>query len=732
MKRKRRDIAVLFLFFSSAFAALIVAAYTSAIMKSAADFLRSNIEARLMAATRSASYLVSAEELARLAAPEDMEKPLYAEVKKRLITFGKDYGVLFVYYMRPAGEPDMVQFIIDNDTTEATVNLATPPLPVEPAPKTALEGSAASSGLGNYSENYNGLLSAFSPVFDGEGRVVAVVGVDINDAQVTELRSLIHNLTILLVISIAAAVGSGYAGFAQYRKRAAQSEAASVSKSLFLANMSHEMRTPMNAIIGMTNIAMTSSDIGQKDYCLNKIGDASSHLLGVINDILDISKIEAGKFELSRAAFNFEKTLQRVADVVNARVEEKRQNFFVRIDRNIPVSLIGDEQHLAQVIANLLSNAVKFTPESGNIRLEARLFNRENGLHRIRIAVSDTGIGISKEQQDRLFHPFVQADSSIAGKFGGTGLGLVISKRIVDMMGGRIWIESEIGRGTTFAFTIRAERGAGAPRSIEDIDGRPPRILVVDGDHEVREYCGDIAEGLGLDRVVAADAGEAVELLKGPGAWDVCFVDWKTPGMDALDLARRIKELRADTAVVLMMPVAAWSQLEEEAKDAGVVSYLPKPIFPSALADRILECLGRGQPQAAPVVLGEPECFTGRRVLLVEDVEINREIVLELLKPTALEIECAENGAEAVRLFSERPERCDLILMDVQMPEMDGYEATRRIRALEVPGRRMPIIAMTANVFHEDIEKCLEAGMDSHLGKPIDIGEVLTVLHKYL
>ncbi|MDR2055426.1 MAG: response regulator [Desulfovibrio sp.] len=734
-KSVNHGIFVLILFFGSALVVLTVAIVASIMMKSAAEFLRSNIEARLLAASRTASYLIKPEELAQLVSAEDMERPLYAEVKNRLIAFGKEHDILFVYYMRPGGEPDMMQFIVDNDITEKAVGLATPLQNAEPAPKIALEGMPASAGLGNYSAGYTGMLSAFSPVFDGNGRVVAVAGVDITDEQVIVMRNGIYVLTALLLISVTAAVASGYAGFAQYRKKAAQSEAASISKSIFLANMSHEMRTPMNAIVGMTNIARTSSDVEQKNYCLDKIEDASSHLLGVINDILDISKIEAGKFELAHAEFNFEKMLHRVADVVTSRIEEKRQNFFVHIDRDIPASLIGDEQHLAQVVANLLSNAAKFTPEQGAIRLEACLRERENGVCSVQIAVSDTGIGISGEQKDRLFHPFVQANSNISGKFGGTGLGLVISKRIVEMMGGRIWIDSEVGKGTTFAFTVRVEQGGDAPRRIAAAEGDPPQLLVVDESLEIREYCRDIAERLGLVCDVAANGEEALGLLKRRNARYVCFVDWKTPGMDGMALPRRIKELRADIAVVLVTPAAAWSRLEPEAKEAGIASYLSKPIFPGVVADRILECLGVHPPPAqTETAFGEPACFAGRRMLLVEDVEINREIMLELLKNTSLEIECAVNGAEAVRLFRKRAEDYyNLILMDVQMPEMNGYEATRSIRSCEKPeGRRVPIIAMTANVFHEDIEKCLKAGMDGHLGKPINLAEVLAVLHKYL
>ncbi|MDR3277588.1 MAG: response regulator [Oscillospiraceae bacterium] len=387
-----------------------------------------------------------------------------------------------------------------------------------------------------------------------------------------------------------------------------RAEAASRSKSDFLSNMSHEIRTPMNAIIGMTSIGSLAADIERKNYAFEKISDASTHLLGVINDILDMSKIEANKLELSSMSFGFEALLRKVVNVINFRTDEKAQHFTVSIDRDIPPALVGDDQRLAQVITNLLSNAVKFTPEQGFVHLGATLLSEESGVCTVQVEVTDTGIGINLEQQLRLFTAFQQADSSTSRNFGGTGLGLAISKRIVEMMGGKIWVESELGRGSFFAFTFKAVR----------------------------------------DRVPAA-------------------VDSPAPS----------------------------------AADADA--------------------------------LGHDVSFAGRRLLLAEDVEINREIVLALLEPTGLKIDCAENGSAALRAFAESPELYDMIFMDMQMPDMDGLEATRRIRALDYPAAKtIPIIAMTANVFREDIENCIAAGMDDHMGKPIDFDEVLKKLRQYL
>jgi CheY-like chemotaxis protein len=366
--------------------------------------------------------------------------------------------------------------------------------------------------------------------------------------------------------------------------------------------MSHEMRTPLNAIIGMTAMAENVEDIEKKDYCLSKIETASTHLLGVINNVLDMSKIEANKLDLSPVNFSFVKMIREVTGIIIFRVNEKDQKLTIHTDENIPPFLVGDDQRLGQVITNLLSNATKFTPRGGEIILDCRLMGREDGFCVIQIMVKDSGIGISTEQQMKLFSSFQQADSSTSRKFGGTGLGLAISKRIVEMMGGRIWVESEQDRGASFYFIVR------------------------------------LAEGLEEE---------------GPS----------------------VKE--------------------------------------------------RGQE--------ETDDFSGFSMLLAEDVEINQEIVVSLLEPTGITVDCAENGSLALKMFSAAPDKYGIIFMDIQMPEMDGYEATRCIRALDIPkAKSIPIIAMTANVFREDVERCLESGMNDHVGKPLDIEVMLQKLRDYL
>jgi len=507
-------------------------------------------------------------------------------------------------------------------------------------------------------------------------------------------------------------------------------------KSVFLANMSHEIRTPMNAIIGMTTIGKSASDLVRKDYCLSKIEDASNHLLGVINDILDMSKIEADKFELVPVEFDLEKMLRRVVNVVNFRVDEKKHKFSVHVDRSLPRTLIGDDQRISQVITNLLSNAIKFTPENGSITLAVRLAGKGNDICTLQVSVSDTGIGIAPEQQEKIFNSFEQAESSTTRKYGGTGLGLAISKNIVEKMGGNIWVQSEPGKGSVFTFTIQLRRGSEEQHTLlsPDINISNVRIMTVDDDPDILTYFLEIVHSFGIMCDIAISGEKALQLIDQNGGYHIYFIDWKMPVMDGLQLAREIKARVTEQTIIIMISALEWSSIADEARAAGVDKFLSKPLFPSSIAEVINECLGVDRRNAEKSQSSEiAGIFAGRRILLVEDVDINREIVQTLLEPTKIEIDCAENGVEAVRMFIDAPYKYDMIFMDIQMPEMDGYEATRRIRALDIPAAKaITIIAMTANVFKEDIEKCLEAGMNGHVGKPIDFDEVIAKLRSYL
>ncbi|MCL2059762.1 MAG: response regulator [Oscillospiraceae bacterium] len=562
-----------------------------------------------------------------------------------------------------------------------------------------------------------------------------------------------------------------------------RAEQASHAKSIFLANMSHEIRTPMNAIIGMASIGANAANIEKKDYAIQKIHDASMHLLGVINDVLDMSKIEANKFTLSNTEFVFEKMFQRIVDVLNFRIDEKHQKLTVRIDPAIPRTLIGDDQRLAQVITNLLTNAVKFTPDEGSIHLDASLSSEKNGVCTLLITIADTGIGISQEQIDKLFNAFTQAEASTTRKYGGTGLGLVICKSIVEMMDGAIWVESELGKGAVFSFTVCLTDGKSEEKRLlsPDMNMENTRILAVDDDPDILSFFDEAAKQLGVKCDTAGSGMEAMALINTYGGYNIYFVDWSMPKMNGIEFAHYIKDKGDENSLVIMISATDWSVIQDDARNAGITKFLPKPLFMTAIADCINDCFdtsaaiggaggfgggaGAGGASGAGGAFGaggagrggafgggvggggagaggigsgaggaEPAMnFSGHRILLAEDVEINREIVIALLEPTELLIDCAVNGAEAVDMFLANPARYDMIFMDLQMPEMDGYIATKNIRASGVVrSQTIPIIAMTANVFKEDVIKCLDAGMNDHIGKPIDIDELLMRIRKYI
>ena len=564
---------------------------------------------------------------------EDEEKEIYLSTYKQLDQIRRIANIRYLYTAKQNANGEYIYVLDGLDRNAEDFRHVGDPIEDEiiPALEKCLNGEVV-MGDCILNTEWGTVYVTYFPVHDSSGSVIGAIGMEFDCERLYQSFIQVRILTIIIALVLMIAFSS-IAVFilkklfksteAELIKKdqlliAATEEALknSRAKSDFLSRMSHEIRTPMNAIIGMTKIADNTNDIGKLRYCLATIGVSSAQLLGLINDILDMSKIEAGKFELDFAPFNIEKSLMKVCNLIIDSAERKGQKFDVILGNNMRVHYLGDELRLSQVITNLLSNAVKFTPENGTITLTVEEKQRKEDGSVLRFTVADTGIGMTQEQIGRLFTSFEQADESITRKFGGTGLGLSISKSIIDKMNGTIWVDSEINKGTTFTFDIElkwsAQQSGGA--IFNGITPSDLKLLIVEG---------------------------------------------------------------------------------KETEDV---------------------------PDFSDVTL-----------LLAEDVDINREIFITLLENTNVKIDIAENGLIAVQKFTAHPEQYNMIIMDVQMPEMDGYEATKTIRALDLPkAKSIPIIAMTANAFKEDVDKCIACGMNDHLAKPVDIKVVIEKILYYL
>lgn len=522
----------------------------------------------------------------------------------------------------------------------------------------------------------------------------------------------------------------------QLQEAVEEARKASQAKGEFLSRMSHEIRTPMNGIIGMTTVALQHVAEPEKVAdCLGKISLSSKHLLVLINDVLDMSKIESGKLELRHEPFNFNAFVESVANVIAPQAADRGVDFQVVLRGMPDETFTGDLLRLNQVTMNLLSNALKFTPKGGRVTLRITALSHTAETMWLRFEIIDTGAGIAEENFEKIFRAFEQENDSITARYGGTGLGLSISRRFVEMMGGHISLSSQLGHGSTFTVELPLARVSDGAETVLPASLKGVRALVVDDDQDSCEYACLLLERLGCRPDHARTAAQALDFARAADEvgkpFRLYLVDWKMPQVDGLDLVRQLRaQPWGKNATILMVSGYDTSDLSTPAKAAGADAVAAKPLFPNTLSQLLCRLMGSPLPAEET----KPADLRGRRVLLVEDNPLNMEIALELLAPSGAALEQAENGREAVDKFTASPIGWyDAILMDVQMPVMDGYQATGAIRALDRPDAAgVVILAMTANAFSEDVQKSLAAGMDGHISKPIDMNEVIAKLSRIL
>ena len=512
---------------------------------------------------------------------------------------------------------------------------------------------------------------------------------------------------------------------------------ANKAKTAFLSNMSHEIRTPMNAIIGLDRIALNDPGISEttREH-LEKIGLSAQHLLSIINDILDMSRIESGRMTVKNEEFSFAKALAQVNTIISDQCREKGIEYECRVKGTVDDYYIGDEMKLQQVLINILGNAVKFTPSGGTVTLVVETIARFNKRSTLRFIISDTGIGMSREFLPKLFDAFSQEDSSSTSRFGSTGLGMAITRNIIELMNGTISVESEKQKGTTFTVTVTLAESDRKSIDEEKTDLQPHEmcVLVIDDDPIACEHAQLVLGQVGVECEKALSGAEGLRMVKVRHArrepYNLILVDWRMPDMDGMETTRQIRAAVGTETPVIILTSYNWDEIEDEAKAAGVDTFVAKPLFAGTVLDEFREAFKRKNPKLER----ETADLRSRRVLLAEDVTVNAEIMIMVLSMREMQVDHAENGRIAVEMFEEHEEGYyDAVLMDLRMPEMDGLEATRRIRAMNRrDAKSVPIIALTANAFDEDVQQSMQAGLNAHLSKPVEPDILFETLEELL
>ncbi|MBQ6389104.1 MAG: response regulator [Mogibacterium sp.] len=513
----------------------------------------------------------------------------------------------------------------------------------------------------------------------------------------------------------------------------AAAEEANRAKTAFLSNMSHEIRTPMNAIIGLNNIAMNDPSASDKlKEHLIRIDDSAQHLLGIINEILDMSRIESGRMVIKNEEFSFAKCLEQVNIIISGQCRDKGLRYDCRTKGRIDEYYIGDGMKLKQVLINILGNAVKFTPEGGSVDFDIEEVARFDGNATLRFIIQDTGIGMSKEYLPHIFDAFSQEDSSSTSQYGSTGLGMPITKSIVELMNGHIEVESEKGEGSTFTVTLTFGESHRKSRNAADSDLDPDEmnVLVIDDDPIALEHARIVLSKVGIHCETAESGSDGVELVRLRHArrenYNLILIDWRMPEMDGVETTRQIRSVAGNDTPIIILTSFNWDDIADEARAAGVDTFVPKPLFAESVLDEFREAFKRKNED----LVTDRTDLTGRHILLAEDVAVNAEIIVMVLSMREVDVDVAENGKVAVEMFETHPAGYyDAILMDMRMPVMDGLEATRAIRASDhSDAKTIPVIALTANAFDEDVQRSMQAGLNAHLSKPVEPDDLFKTL----
>jgi len=723
--RRKRFIVIPFIF--SFLIILVVSLYANKLISSSMHTMEYNLERRLIAESKRLANMISSDELDKYRTVQDMELPEYQSLRLRMFNFAKEAEVLYVYYLRPTDSG--FQYIVDNDFNEKTrVGLDTPPFESVPWIVSAQKGQACSSGLGNYNIGWEGLLSAYAPIFDKDDKVTAIAGVDIDDRSIVRAWRLVSFLTIVQIIAGAFIFASGITYFIYLYRQLKIARDANSAKSDFLANMSHEIRTPMNAISGMAELLLRKELSGEARGYVRDIKQAGNNLVSIINDILDFSKIEAGKLEIVPVKYMLTSLINDSVNIICMRIGEKPLRFFTNIDANIPNNLIGDEVRMRQILLNLLSNAVKYS-EKGHLGLSIMMHRREEKKVWLKIIVTDTGKGIKKRDQEKLFGEFVQVDISKNRGIEGTGLGLAITRRLCLLMGGDITLESEYGMGS--AFTAVIPQGINSPVPFADVDEPEKKKTLVYERRAIyaQALCWSL-ENMDVPYCLVKNQDDFNAALFRE-EWYYVFSGY--------GLYERIKPL-------MEQPDASFPGGKKPPLalmvERGIEDFIPNvrflsiPVHSLSIANTLNgKTDSKSYTDSSGMVIN---CFPSARLLVVDDIATNLKVAEGLLAPYKAVVDTCLSGRRAIEMV--RKQNYDMVLMDHMMPEMNGVETTAIIRTWEKeqqviegkPRKQIPIIALTANAVVGMREIFIENGFNDFLSKPIDISKLDEILNRWI